>query len=53
MCAKCKNLEERIESARHIADRVPDQSMIDTYQRLISALEAEKVTLHPPQCDGG
>jgi hypothetical protein len=50
MCDKCQELEKKIERYRTLATRLFDQPTIETINKLIEEMQAEKAGLHP-ECE--
>jgi hypothetical protein len=49
MCAKCVELDKRIDHYRRIASRMLDTRTLDGINELIEKMKAEKAALHPDQ----
>jgi hypothetical protein len=49
MCAKCDEINRRIEHLRQLTNKLTDQQTLDGIAALISELEAQKAALHPDQ----
>jgi len=49
MCAKCVEIDRRIERLKQLANSLTDRQMLDGVAALVSELQAQKATLHPTQ----
>jgi hypothetical protein len=47
MCAKCVEIDKRIEHLKMLHSRLLDPQTLRSIEILIEALEAKKVALHP------
>jgi hypothetical protein len=51
MCAKCEELDRKIEHCRRLQSTASDQNVAESIAALIEKLRAEKVALHPEAQD--
>jgi hypothetical protein len=49
MCAKCDEIDQKVERHRFLASRISDAMAASGIGELIRKLLAEKATLHPEQ----
>jgi hypothetical protein len=49
MCAKCIELDAKIDHYRELARMITDQAILDGIARAIEKAKAEKAALHPEQ----
>jgi hypothetical protein len=49
MCAKCVELDRKIEHYQRLLSRITDQRTIDGIKGLIASMKAQKAALHPEQ----
>jgi hypothetical protein len=49
MCAKCDEIDRRIEHLRKLADCLVDQRALDGIAVLVMELKAQRAALHPDQ----
>ena len=47
MCAKCIELDLKIEHYQHLSSLITDQPTLDGIKELIVDLQAQKTALHP------
>jgi hypothetical protein len=51
MCAKCAEIDRRIEHFRDLGSKLTDRQALAAIATLIADLEAQKVALHPKDHD--
>ena len=52
MCAYCEHIDDQIARYRFFHHRINDQQTLDSLERIIQELEAEKKALHPDEAGG-
>ena len=52
MCAYCEHIDDQIARSRFFHHRINDQQTLDSLERIIQELEAEKKALHPDETGG-
>jgi hypothetical protein len=51
MCAKCVELDGKIEHYRRLSSTITDQRTLDGIRELIERRKAQKAALHPEQIE--